>query len=134
MSSVSQLTKCRQELFTALTARSPVRVKLPTETNPHPARFYAEFRLTGPKTRPSIDSRFKLYVLVIGLPAPDTNAYHYVDIANQFHDILTDLAVTVSGIGCLRQDGAVIVEDFGYVDKTETIQQATVICELLLEM
>ena len=133
MTITSPLTKCRAVLLKALKDFSPIPVKVTGDSTLHPARLYGEFRLTGPKTRPTIENRFTLYILIIAIPDATTNAYQYIDIANQFHDYLERLALTIPAVGCLRQDGKLNVEDYGYVDKAETIKQATVICDLLLE-
>lgn len=133
MTITSPLTSCRAVLFKALHDFSPIPIKIPGDSSPHPARLYGEFRLTGPKTKPTIENRFTLHILIIAIPAATTNAYQYIDMANQFHDHLENLALTIPNIGCLRQDGKLHIEDFGYVDKPETIKQAMVICDLLLE-
>lgn len=133
MTITSPLTSCRAALFKALSDFSPVPVKLVGDSSLHPARLYAEFRLNGPYTRIQVENRFTLNILILAIPTAETNAYQYIDIANQFHDHLETLAVIVTGVGCLRQDRLLKVEDYGYVDKAETIKQATVTCELILE-
>ena len=130
---MNQLTKCRASLFNFLTTISTVPVKIVGDTTLHPARLYAEIRINGPVTRPTIENRFTVNILVISLPAASANAYDYIDIANQFHDVLENLTLTVTGVGCLTQDGRLKVTDFGFVDKAETIKQATVTCDIILE-
>lgn len=130
---MNRLTSCRAFLLNYLTNQSPVPVKIVGDTTLHPARLYAEIRITGPVTRPTIENRFTVIVLIISIPAAADNMYQYIDIANQFHDLLQNLSLSVPDVGCLTQDGRLKVEDFGFVDKAETIKQATVTCDITLE-
>jgi hypothetical protein len=66
------------------------------------------------------------------MPQSTDNIYQYINVANQFHDFLEQLAIMVPGAGCLVQDGILKVEDLGFVDKVETIRQAKVTCEVSL--
>lgn len=130
---MNSLTKCRAHLTNTLATFSPVPVKYPQNPLVHPAPLYAEIRVDGPTTTPTIKHLFTVTVLVIALPATDTNIYQYLDTANQFHDYLEELALTIPDVGCLTQEGELRVSDFGYVDRAETIKQATVTCDVILE-
>ena len=130
---MNSLTQCRAALLNFLKNASPVPVKATGDSTMHPARLYAEININGPITKPKISQRFKLNILVIAIPRPEDNVYSYIDIANQFHDILQALALTVPNVGCLSHDGDINVLDFGYVDKAETIKQATITCDIILE-
>ncbi len=130
---MNRLTLCHAHLNTALADFSPILVRDAGNPLLHPHRIYAEIRITGSRTNPTIESRFTVTILVIATPASTDNVYQYIDVANQFHDYLQSLALQVPAVGCLIQDGLLKVEDFGFVDKAETIKQATVTCEITLE-
>lgn len=130
---MNRLTSCRAFLLDALTSASPIPVKAIGDTAATPARLYAEIRIDGPRSRPRIDSEFTVNILVIAIPKPETNAYQYIDTANHFSDVLSGMAVTVTNVGCLIQNGAIIVKDFEFVDLAKTIQQAAVTCKFVLE-
>lgn len=131
---MNSLTLCRAHLFDFLEKHITVPVKTIGDTTAHPARLYCELRLTGPKTRPGIDNLFTLNILIICLPEATTNVYQYIDLANQIHDLVLRLAVSVANVGCLTQQGAVRVQDFEFVDAAKTIQQAVVTTDLILEV
>lgn len=130
---MNNLTSCRAYLIEYIETRVPVPVKADGDTAAHPARQYIEIRVNGPETQPGIQSKFTLNVLVITLPASDSNAYVGIDLANQIHDLLQDANILVPDVGCLVQDGKLWVHDFGYVDLAKTIKQATVTCYFILE-
>lgn len=130
---MNPLTLCRAHLFDTLEKQISIPVKAVGDTTAHPARVYCELRLNGPKTRPGIDNLFTLNILIIALPHADTNAYCYIDTANQIHDLVLGLAVSITGVGCLTQQGVVRVQDFEFVDTAKTIQQAVVTTDFILE-
>lgn len=129
----NRLTLCRANVIKYLDDRISVPIKQVGDTTAHPARMYVEIRVTGPETNPGVLSRFTINVLVISLPEADTNAYAYIDLANQIHDILEAMSVSILGVGCVSQDGKLKVNDFGFVDAAKTIQQANVVCDFILE-
>jgi hypothetical protein len=98
-----------------------------------PGRIYVEIHINGPKTNPTIESRFTVLIFVIATPRSTDNIYQYINVANQFHDFLEQLAIMVPDAGCLVQDGILRVEDLGFIDKAETIRQAKVTCEVNLD-
>lgn len=132
--SLNALTLCRAWAMKALTDFSPVEVRVQGNPLLHPSRLYAEINMTGPRTNPAVESRFTITVLVLATPSGSDNVYQYVDVANQFHDFLARLVLQIPDVGCVVQDGTLKVDDFGFVDKAETIKQATVTCELSLEL
>jgi len=130
---MNNLTLCRAHLIKALRDFSPIPVRKAGNPLLHPSRLYAEIRIPGSKTNPVVESRFTVIILIIATPSSTDNVYQYIDVANQFHDYLQKLALQVPTVGCLVQDGVLKVDDFGFVDKAETIKQATVTCEISLE-
>ena len=130
---LNSLTKCRAYLTNALAEFSPVPVRDAGNLTAPPARLYVEVNINGPKTNPTIDAKFNLTLLVIAIPPPTDNFFQYVDIAHQFQRYLNGLFIIIPDVGCLMQDGTILVKDLGYVDRVETIRQAKVLCEFILE-
>jgi hypothetical protein len=141
------LTLCRANIIRTVDLAFTVPVRAVGDGTAHPAKLYMEVRVTGPRT---INDRsvFNVNVLVICLADADTNAYGYIDLANQVHDLLKDISITiyeeqlvgtppiptaVSTGYCLVQAGKIEVFDLGFVDTTNNIQQAVVTCDLELE-
>ena len=130
---LNNLTLCRANVLKYIDDNVTVPVKQVGDISVHPARLYIEVRVTGPVTTPGVRSRFTLNVLVISLPEADTNVYAYIDLANQIHDILQAMSISIVNVGCIVQDGQLRVNDFGFVDSAKTIQQANVVCDFILE-
>lgn len=129
-----RLSQCRAALNNYLKQTlAPVPVLVAGEVPVRPASQYVEVRYNGPDTPESGDSRFRLSVNVITIPSAGSNIYTYIDLAYQIHDILRNLSLSVTDVGCLTADGRVTVNDFEFVNPEKTIQQANVTCSILLE-
>jgi hypothetical protein len=132
--SLHRLSQCRAALNNYLKqALAPTPALVTGEVPVHPHSQYVELRYNGPDTPETGDSQLRLNINVITIPSAGSNIYTYIDLAYQIHDILLALSISVAGVGCLVQNGSVVVADFEYVNPEKTIQQANVTCTFLLE-
>lgn len=131
---LNSLTKCRAYLSNAIAEFSPVPIRdAGNLVSPPPPRLYAEIHLTSSKTNPTVDSRFKLILLVFAIPRSSDNFFEHIDVAYQFRRFLNGLYVIIPDVGCLTQEGLLTVQDLGFIDKAETIKKAKVLSDFILE-